>query len=47
MLSLIAGYSLAAMLGRLDFTALYQAPWFEIPPPLHFGLLFSWSLLCR
>jgi len=44
MLALIAGYSLAGLLGRLDFTALHQAPWFEIPRPMHFGLSFSWSL---
>lgn len=44
MLALIAGYAVACMLGRLDFTALHQAPWFEIPRPMHFGLSFSWSL---
>ncbi|AQS40902.1 MAG: Uracil-xanthine permease [Candidatus Tokpelaia hoelldobleri] len=44
MLALLAGYGLSAVLGLLDFTALHQAPWVEIPRPLHFGLSFSWSL---
>lgn len=43
-LALGAGYVLAAWLGRLDFTSVHQAAWFEMPMPLHFGIDFSWSL---
>lgn len=43
-LALIAGYVAAAYLGRLDFTAMQQAPLIQVPTPLHFGLGFSWAL---
>lgn len=43
-IALAAGYALAGALGRLDFTGMHQAAWFQIPKPLHFGLSFSWSL---
>jgi xanthine permease XanP len=43
-IALAAGYALAGALGRLDFTGMHQAAWFQIPKPLHFGLGFSWSL---
>jgi len=43
-IALAVGYALAAWLGRLDFTGMHQAPWFQVPTPLHFGLGFSWSL---
>ena len=38
------GYLLAGYLGRLDFSGMHEAPLFQIPTPLHFGLGFSWSL---
>jgi xanthine permease XanP len=43
-IALAAGYALAGSLGRLDFTGMHQAAWFQVPQPLHFGLGFSWSL---
>ncbi len=46
-IALAVGYALAGYLGRLDFTGMHQADWFQVPVPLHFGLGlgFSWSLL--
>ncbi|GIZ12540.1 nucleobase:cation symporter-2 family protein [Pseudomonas sp. NCCP-436] len=38
------GYTLAAYLGRLDFSGMDGANLVEVPMPLHFGLAFSWSL---
>lgn len=43
-IALAAGYALAGWLGRLDFTGMHEAPAFQVPLPLHFGLGFSWSL---
>lgn len=43
-IALAIGYALAAYLGRLDFTGMREAEWFQMPMPLHFGLGFSWSL---
>jgi xanthine permease XanP len=43
-IALAAGYALAGALGRLDFSGMHAAAWFQIPKPLHFGLGFSWSL---
>jgi xanthine permease XanP len=43
-IALAVGYAVAGSLGRLDFTGMHQAPWVEVPMPLHFGLAFSWSL---
>ncbi|WP_020655905.1 nucleobase:cation symporter-2 family protein [Massilia niastensis] len=43
-IALAVGYALAAYLGRLDFSGMHEAPWFQVPMPLHFGLDFSWSL---
>jgi xanthine permease XanP len=43
-IALLAGYVLAAYLGRLDFTGMHEAPLFQVPVPLHFGLGFSWAL---
>jgi len=43
-IALAVGYALAAWLGRLDFSGMHQAPAFQVPLPLHFGLGFSWSL---
>lgn len=43
-IALVAGYALAAWLGRLDFSGMHGAPLFQVPIPLHFGLGFSWSL---
>jgi xanthine permease XanP len=43
-IALAVGYLVAGSLGRLDFTGMHQAPWVELPRPLHFGLSFSWSL---
>jgi xanthine permease XanP len=43
-IALAVGYVVAGSLGRLDFTGMRQAPWIEVPRPLHFGLSFSWSL---
>ncbi|MFT4020768.1 MAG: nucleobase:cation symporter-2 family protein [Acinetobacter sp.] len=44
LIALILGYILAAMMGHLDFTAFHQAPIFQLPTPLHFGIAFDWSL---
>jgi xanthine permease XanP len=43
-IALAVGYALAGSLGRLDFTGMHEAAWFQVPKPLHFGLGFSWSL---
>ena len=43
-IALAAGYALAGYLGRLDFTGMHEAPAFQVPLPLHFGIGFSWSL---
>ncbi|WP_425317625.1 nucleobase:cation symporter-2 family protein [Pseudomonas nitroreducens] len=43
-IALAVGYALAGYLGRLDFTGMHEAPAFQVPVPLHFGLGFSWSL---
>lgn len=43
-IALAAGYALAGFMGRLDFTGMHEAPAFQVPVPLHFGLSFSWSL---
>lgn len=43
-IALGVGYALAAWLGRLDFSGIHQAAWFQVPTPLHFGLNFSWTL---
>jgi xanthine permease XanP len=43
-IALAAGYALAGALGRLDFSGMHEAAWFQVPKPLHFGLGFSWAL---
>lgn len=43
-IALIIGYILAALMGVLNLTPFEQAPYFEVPRPMHFGLAFSWSL---
>lgn len=43
-IALVVGYGLASYLGRLDFTGMHEAPLFQVPAPLHFGLGFSWAL---
>jgi xanthine permease XanP len=43
-IALAAGYALAGALGRLDFSGMHDAAWFQVPKPLHFGLGFSWGL---
>ncbi|MNO69779.1 Xanthine permease XanP [compost metagenome] len=43
-IALAVGYALAGYLGRLDFTGMHEAPWLQVPVPLHFGLGFSWAL---
>ncbi len=43
-IALAVGYALAGWLGRLDFSGMHEAPLFQVPTPLHFGLGFSWSL---
>jgi len=43
-IALGVGYALAGWMGRLDFTGMHEAPLFQVPMPLHFGLGFSWSL---
>ncbi|RNF32205.1 xanthine permease XanP [Massilia aurea] len=43
-IALAVGYALAGWMGRLDFTGMHEAPLFQVPTPLHFGLGFSWSL---
>jgi len=43
-IALAVGYALAGWMGRLDFSGMHEAPLFQVPMPLHFGLGFSWSL---
>ncbi|MDY0973442.1 uracil-xanthine permease family protein [Massilia sp. CFBP9012] len=43
-IALAVGYALAGWMGRLDFSGMHDAPLFQVPTPLHFGLGFSWSL---
>ena len=43
-IALAVGYALAGYLGRLDFTGMHEAPAFQVPLPLHFGVSFSWAL---
>jgi len=43
-IALLAGYAVAGALGRLDFTGMHEAAWFQMPRPLHFGISFSWGL---
>ena len=43
-IALSVGYALAGWMGRLDFSGMHEAPLFQVPTPLHFGLGFSWSL---
>ena len=44
LIALVVGYVLAGFMGLLNFSALHNAPVFQIPKPMHFGLSFSWSL---
>ena len=44
LIALVIGYIMAGFMGHLDFTAFHQAPLFQAPTPLYFGLDFSWSL---
>ena len=39
----IAGYALAASLGRVDFSGIADAAWLSVPRPLAFGLAFHWN----
>jgi len=43
-IALLAGYAVAGALGRLDFTGMHEAAWFQMPRPLRFGISFSWGL---
>lgn len=43
-LALVAGYIVAAFMGKLDFSGVSEASWVEVPVPFHFGLDFSWGL---
>lgn len=43
-IALAVGYAIAGWMGRLDFSGMHEAPLFQVPTPLHFGLGFSWSL---
>jgi xanthine permease XanP len=43
-IALAVGYALAGYLGRLDFNGMHEAPWCQLPLPLHCGVGFSWSL---
>ncbi|MBN1268060.1 MAG: purine permease [Kiritimatiellae bacterium] len=40
-LGLVAGYALAAALGRVDFAPIAEAGWFSMPRPLKYGLSLS------
>ena len=44
LIALVVGYALAGFMGLLNFSALHNAPVFQIPKPMHFGLSFSWSM---
>ncbi|MGM0470857.1 MAG: uracil-xanthine permease family protein [Bacillota bacterium] len=41
---LIAGYIVAAFMGIIDFSPVFEAAWFRIPVPFKYGLDFKWSL---
>ncbi len=43
-LALVAGYIVAAFMGKLDFSGVSEAAFVEIPMPFHFGIDFSWGL---
>ncbi|BBI63889.1 uracil permease [Vreelandella sulfidaeris] len=38
---LMAGYAVAIVLGKVDFTSLSNAAWFALPKPLEYGMTFS------
>ncbi|NYS79607.1 MULTISPECIES: nucleobase:cation symporter-2 family protein [Halomonadaceae] len=38
---LVAGYAVAIILGKVDFTSLSNAAWFALPKPLEYGMTFS------
>lgn len=40
-IGLVAGYALAALMGRIDFAPVTAAPWLTVPRPLHFGMSFD------
>lgn len=44
LIALVVGYALAGAMGLLNFSALHNAPVFQVPKPMHFGLSFSWAL---
>lgn len=43
-LGLLAGYLVAALLGRVDLSIIGEAGWVTVPQPLRFGLSFDWAL---
>lgn len=45
LLGLLAGYAVAAMLGRVSLEAVSSAGWFMLPSPFHFGLSVSTSAI--
>ncbi len=40
---LAAGYLIAIVFGKVDFSLLHQLKWFELPTPFHYGLGFRWT----
>ncbi|MEB3767979.1 nucleobase:cation symporter-2 family protein [Acinetobacter sp. MD2] len=44
LIALVIGYIVAGLMGHLNFSAYQQAPIFQLPTPLHFGISFNWSL---
>ncbi|MEB3753676.1 nucleobase:cation symporter-2 family protein [Acinetobacter sp. MD2(2019)] len=44
LIALVVGYIVAGLMGHLNFSAYQQAPIFQLPTPLHFGISFNWSL---
>ena len=45
LIGLLAGYAVAALLGRISYAAVGQAHWVMVPTPFHFGLTFSASAI--
>ena len=43
LIGMISGYVLALCLGMVDFASVASASWFQISPPMHFGIEFEIS----
>lgn len=41
LIGIIAGYVFSMAVGKVEFTSVSSAGWFQVPPPMHFGLKFE------